>query len=70
MRWPESTTGGLDSGRLKRLASGRLNGMTLEDILTLSDGLSGRGGAASVVVATAILDHHFDHHWPLSGAVR
>jgi hypothetical protein len=38
-------TGGLDSGRLKRLASGRLNGMTLEDILTLSDGLSGRGAA-------------------------
>ena len=43
--------------------------MPLEDILTLSDGLSGRGGAASVLVETAILDHHFDHHCTRFAAV-
>jgi hypothetical protein len=37
-------------------------GMTLRDIVKLSDGGLGRGRGASPLVETAILDHHFDHH--------
>jgi hypothetical protein len=43
--------------------------MTLRDIVTLSTGAVDDARAVFVQVRTAILDHHFDHHWGLSRAV-
>ena len=44
--------------------------MTLRDIVTLSTGAVGDARAVFVQVRTVVLDHHFDHHLPLSGSVR
>jgi hypothetical protein len=59
----------LQRGLAHPWAAARHVGETFEDAVTLSDGLRG-AEAASVLVETAILDHHFDHHCTLSGAVR
>ncbi len=44
--------------------------MTLGDMLTLSDDPIRALGDVSVLVSAALLDHHFDHHWPGFGMVR
>ncbi len=44
--------------------------MTLQGTVTLGNGRPGGARVASALVGTATLDHHFDHHLPLSGSVR